>query len=223
VGLEMVEIPPGSFCMGSAYGEADEKPVHQVTIRQRFYMAKYEVTQAQWEAVMGSNPSHFKGNKSWPVEFVDWNDAQEFMDKMNALNDGYWYRLPSESEWEYACRAGTTGDYYARDVDDIGWTTNNSHKKTHTVGSKRPNAFGLYDMSGNVYEWCLDRFHGDYVGAPADGSAWESGGDQEVRVTRGGSWFNDPVYAHSASRHRIDVFFNNVGTGFRVVAVERAG
>jgi formylglycine-generating enzyme required for sulfatase activity len=217
-GIEMVYIPPGKFMMGSNHDW--EKPVHEVTISQPFYMGKYEVTQGQWQTVMGSNPSSFKGDDNLPVERVSWDDAQEFINKLNEINDGYTYRLPSEAEWEYACRAGTTGGYYARNVDDIGWYKDNSGKKTHAVGSKQPNAFGLFDMSGNVWEWCRDWWV-DIEGAPADGSARLSGGEQKYRLFRGGSWSNDASNLHSAYRNRTSPAIRVNDIGFRVVAVLR--
>jgi formylglycine-generating enzyme required for sulfatase activity len=220
-GIEMVYIPPGSFMMGSTNGVADEKPVHEVTINYSFYMGKYEVTQAQWQAVMGSNPSSFKDcGGNCPVEEVSWNDAQNFINKLNEANDGYKYRLPSEAEWEYACRAGTTGDYYAADVDDIGWY-DKSGKKTHAVGGKQPNAFGLYDMSGNVWEWCKDWYHDSYNGAPTDGSAWLTGGEQKYRVLRGGSWLSYASFLRSALRYWVTLDDRGSYDGFRVVAVVR--
>ena len=142
VGIELVWIPAGSFMMGSESGQSGEKPVHRVTINNGLYMGKYEVTQAQWQSVMGNNPSDFKGD-NLPVEQVSWDDAVAFIAKLNAQNDGYTYRLPSESEWEYACRAGTTGDY-AGDLYAMAWYTGD---KTHPVGSKLPNAFGLLSQS----------------------------------------------------------------------------
>ncbi len=207
--------------MGSTNGEADEKPVHQVTINYSFYMGKYEVTQAQWQAVMGNNPSNFKNCGNCPVEEVSWNDARKFIRKLNQMNDGYTYRLPTEGEWEYACRAGTTGDY-AGSLDETAWYYKNSGNKTHAVGSKRPNDWGLADMHGNVWEWCEDWYHGTYYGAPTDGSAWLSGGEQWERVLRGGSWLRDAASLRSANRGhdtpdpRLD---GNVG--FRVVATAR--
>lgn len=217
----LVLIPAGSFMMGSNQYQ-DERPVHQVNVR-AFYMGRYEVTQAQYRAVMGANPSYFRGD-NLPVENVNWNDAQEFMRRLNALSDGYTYRLPTEAEWEYACRARTTGDY-AGDLDAMAWYGDNSGRtrlntaeiwrtdranydsriiangnQTHAVGTRQPNSFGLYDMHGNVWEWCADWYHDNYNGAPSDGSAWLSGGTQQYRVLRGGSWYDYPLYLRSAHR-----------------------
>jgi formylglycine-generating enzyme required for sulfatase activity len=217
IGMELVLIPAGSFMMGSTNGSPNEKPMHDVTISRAFYMGKYEVTRAQWQSVMGSNPSTFKGD-SLPVETVSWDDVIAFIARLNAQNDGYTYRLPTEAEWEYACRAGTTGDY-AGDLDAMAWYDKNSGNKTHAVGTKLPNAFGLFDMHGNVWEWCQDWNHDSYTGAPGDGSAWLSGGEQKYRVLRGGSWFDIASYSRSATRywdtpgHRLKLL------GFRVVAV----
>jgi formylglycine-generating enzyme required for sulfatase activity len=133
---------------------ADEEPSHEVQITRGFEMGKYEVTQAQWYVVMDANPSHFNG-PDLPVETVSWNDAQEFIGKLNAMNDGYRYRLPTEAEWEYAARAGTTGAW-AGDLDSMAWYRANSGVQTHPVGQKQPNAWGLHDMLGNVWEWCQD-------------------------------------------------------------------
>ncbi len=237
IGMELVWIPPGSFMMGSEQKDY-EKPVHQVTLREGFYMGKYEVTQAQWRALMPDNPSDFKGD-NLPVQCVSWNDTQEFIARLNEMNDGYVYRLPSEAEWEYACRAGTTGDY-AGDLDAIAWYARNSgdkllkpseagfwqmesnNNRPRAVGTKQPNAFGLYDMQGNVAEWCMDYWHENYQGAPTDGSAWVKGGEQEYRVTRTPSWRQDPRYLRSASRWRevTDTRYK-YGPGFRLVAVPR--
>jgi len=225
-GIELVRIPPGSFMMGSTSGEANEKPAHQVTINYSFYMGKYEVTQAQWQSVMGNNPSYFKDcGGNCPVEQVSWDDAQSFINKLNESNDGFRYRLPTEAEWEYACRAGMTGDYLGN-LSEMGWYSENSGnedglfgQKTHDVGGKRPNAWGLYDMHGNVSEWCQDWDHETYYGAPSDGSAWLSGGDQKYRVFRGGSWHFSASYARSAVRAGLTPDHRYYGIGFRVVAV----
>lgn len=225
ISLDLVGIPAGSFCMGSAKRHDNERPVHQVTINYTFYMGKYEVTQAQWQAVMGNNPSNFKDcGGDCPVEQVSWNDAQDFIRKLNRMNDDYTYRLPSEAEWEYACRAGTTDDH-AGDLKEIGWFAENSDRRTHAVGQKKPNAWDLADLQGNVLEWCEDWYHATYQGAPMDGSAWLSGGEQKDRVLRGGFWGERAVEYQSTGRNA-NYFsspdFRNNSTGFRVVAVARA-
>jgi formylglycine-generating enzyme required for sulfatase activity len=229
-GIEFVLIPPGSFMMGTTNGNADEKPVHHVTISQAFHMGKYEVTQAQWQSVMGTT-IHQQRDKvvgsyiivgegdNYPMYFVSWEEAMSFMRRLNELNDGYIYRLPTEAEWEYACRAGTNGDYYADDVNDIGWSLENSGNQTHAVGGKQLNAFGLYDMSGNVSEWCGDVYHENYHGAPTNGSAWVSGGEPQKRVIRGGGWFDRAVYLRSAARFKDSADYREYGIGFRVVAL----
>ncbi|HEY5885141.1 MAG TPA: formylglycine-generating enzyme family protein [Pyrinomonadaceae bacterium] len=243
-GIEFVFVPAGEFMMGSANGDADEKPVHRVTISQGFYMGRYEVTQSQWQTVMGSNPSDFKGD-NLPVERVSWDDVVAFVARLNAQNDGLTYRLPTEAEWEYACRAGTTGDY-AADLDTMGWYANNSGRgrldadeisrtdfanytkridanggQTHAVGTKLPNSFGLFDMHGNVWEWCQDLYHDGYNAAPRDGSAWLSGGEQKKRVLRGGSWLVPATYLRSASRVINSPDFRGRSNGFRLVAAVR--
>lgn len=219
--IELVRIPPGGFMMGSTNGGATEKPVHQVTISQAFYMGKYEVTQGQWQAVMGNNPSNFKDCANCPVEQVSWDDAQKFIQRLNQTNDGYIYRLPTEAEWEYACRAGTTGDY-AGNLSEMAWYSENSGSKTHSVGGKRPNDWGLADMHGNVWEWCQDWYHETYYGAPTDGSAWLSGGEQKYRVLRGGSWLDtNAPNLRSASRNTASPDYRGSYIGFRVVAIAR--
>ncbi len=204
---EMVIIPPGSFMMGSPSGEKDsydnERPQHRVTIAVPFSLGKAEVTQAEWEAVMGNNPSKFRGTNR-PVEQVSWDDVQVFISKLNAKT-GKRYRLPSEAEWEYAARAGTTTRHSWG--DDVGKGNANcegcgsqwDNRETAPVGSFRPNRFGLYDMHGNVWEWVQDCWHDNYSGAPSDGSAW-TGPNSCPRVTRGGSWFYDPWDLRSAYR-----------------------
>jgi formylglycine-generating enzyme required for sulfatase activity/serine/threonine protein kinase len=250
---EMVLIPAGSFMMGSsdeevqaAFEEAKrsyssasldwftrEKPKHRVTISKPFYMGKFEVTQAQWQAVMGTNPSYFKNCDQCPVENVSWNDAQEFIRKLNALNDGHTYRLPSEAEWEYACRAGTTTAFSFGDSlsstqanFDGNYPYGNASKgeykrKTVPVGSYQPNAFGLYDMHGNVWEWCEDVYADSYEGLPTGGSANMSKGDSGYRVLRGGSWGVSGWGLRSAVRLRVSAVVRNNNIGFRVVASAR--
>jgi formylglycine-generating enzyme required for sulfatase activity len=239
MGMEMAYIPAGTFMMGSPASEAqrssDEGPQHQVTIREGFYMGRYEVTQAQWQEVMGTNPSYFKDcGGNCPVENVSWNDAQEFIRRLNARGDGYSYRLPSEAEWEYACRAGTTtafafGDSLSSDQANFdgnypygGAAKGVYRQKTTPVGSFQPNAWGLYDMHGNVWEWVEDWYHESYNGAPSDGSAWESGGEQKYRVLRGGSWFINGFILRSAFRNWYSPVSRLYYIGFRVVAFARS-
>jgi formylglycine-generating enzyme required for sulfatase activity len=223
VTLEMVSLPAGQFLMGSPDSDSDasddEKPPHQVKVNS-FAIGKYPVTQAQYEAVMGTNPSHFKNNPQNPVENVSWNDAQAFCQKLSQIT-GKTYRLPTEAEWEYACRAGTTTRYYfgddASQLGDYAWYDGNSQKTTHPVGQKRPNAWGLYDMIGNVWEWCEDNWHDNYIGAPKDGSAWLTN-DNDYPIVRGGCWYNGPDGCRSADRFlnpRRDGLSNSYG--FRVV------
>ncbi len=191
VKMELAPIPAGTFRMGSDAGSDEEKPVHEVKITKPFYMGKCEVTQEQWEAVMGANPSKLKGAKN-PVDSVSWNDCQAFLKKLNARVQRGKFALPTEAEWEYACRAGSKTEFGfgddATQLGDYAWFAGNSEKKTHPVGEKKPNAWGLFDVHGNVFEWCEDVWHDGYQGAPADGSAWTEGGEQDVRILRGGAW-----------------------------------
>jgi formylglycine-generating enzyme required for sulfatase activity len=221
-GIEMVYIPPGEFMMGSENGEKNEQPVHRVTISQAFYIGRYEVTQAQWKEVMGNNPSRFKGD-NLPVESVSWEDAQSFIQKLNQMNDGYAYRLPTEAEWEYACRAGTTGDY-AGDLDSMAWYSANYGGKTHPVGTKQPNGFGLYDMHGNVWEWCQDWYDASYY-ASSPASDPQGPGSGKYRVLRGGSWNYVATFLRSAFRYRTTPDLRSSHyydyDGFRVVAAVR--
>jgi len=238
IGIEMVWIPPGKFLMGSTNGSNvdghhDEQPVHQVTINYSFYMGKCEVTQAQWQSVMKNNPSDFEDCANCPVEQVSWEDAQGFIRTLNLMNDGYIYRLPTEAEWEYACRAATTTDFSFG--SSLGSTQANIdgqypyggapkgvyRSKTTPVGSFQPNAFGLFDMHGNVLEWCEDLYHDSYDDAPSDGSAWLSG-EQTERVLRGGSWDAYAFISRSAARFHKGGDKHNFSTGFRVVAVARS-
>ena len=211
VALEMVWISSGSFMMGRYSGEQDsysaEDPQHLVTVP-GFWLGKYEVTQAQWRAIMGTNPSHFSGDNR-PVEAVSWNYiTQTFLPALNTAT-GLTFRLPSESEWEYAVRAGTATRFYWGDdlgctnIGPYAWYSGNSGSQTHGVGTAggtgHPNAFGLYDMSGNVWEWCQDWYHLSYTGAPVDGSAWALP-TNSYRVARGGGWGYDGLGCRSALR-----------------------
>lgn len=228
---EMVEIPAGRFTMGWVEGRDgegfdDEKPAHTVNLK-RFELGKYPVTQAQWQAVMGDNPSHFQdGGDTCPVEQVSWDMAQQFIQKLNALS-GKTYRLPSEAEWEYACRGGENHLYSgSNDIDQVAWYTGNSGSQTHPVGQKQANAWGLHDMSGNVLEWVQDTWHDSYQGAPSDGSAWEDtnkilaflkvGSDGAKRVLRGGSWYNSEWITRAALRDDDSPSLRSYDVGFRL-------
>ncbi|MBR5530959.1 MAG: formylglycine-generating enzyme family protein [Bacteroidaceae bacterium] len=189
----MVRVEGGTFTMGATaeqgrYAHDSEKPTHQVTLS-TYYIGKYEVTQAEWKAVMGTNPSEFKGD-NLPVENVNWYECQEFIRKLNELT-GKQFRLPTEAEWEYAARGGkrSYGAKYAgdNDIDNVAWYWDNSNKTTHPVGRKRANELGLYDMSGNVFEWCQD-WKGDYSTVSQTNPQGPATGTR--RVLRGGSWLN---------------------------------
>ncbi|MGK7933347.1 MAG: SUMF1/EgtB/PvdO family nonheme iron enzyme [Microcystaceae cyanobacterium] len=230
--MEMVEIPTGTFMMGSNESRR-EQPIHEVRV-EAFQMGKYPVTQALYELVMGVNPSSFKdGEKaflykeSWgnrPVETVSWDDAQEFCRKLSQAT-GKRYRLPTEAEWEYACRAGSTGRYYFGDdegqLGDYAWYNANSNGSTHPVGEKKPNDWGLHDMHGNVWEWCEDDYVGNYENTPRDGSAYKEEGNKTVNdvVLRGGCWFYLPNVCRSASRSNLTRDVRYYYFGFRVVCV----
>ena len=215
-GMEFVWVPSGCFEMGSNDGVESEQPVHRVCLK-GFYMSKYEVTQAQFERVSGKNPSRFKGADR-PVEQVTWDDAGEMAMKLGAKS-GSELRLPSEAEWAYACRAGGRQASLcgADEPSGVAWYRANSQGQTHPVGAKQANAWGLYDMSGNVWEWTQDCWHVSYRDAPTDGSAWLSGGDCGSRVVRGGSWSSEARSTGAAKRswespgERYDV------QGFRLV------
>lgn len=220
---DMVIIPPGSFNMGSDTGHADELPIHHVTIKRTFALGRTEVTQAQWRAIMGNNPSEFTScGDNCPVEKVNWNDAQEFIQRLNSKT-GKQYRLPSEAEWEYACRAGEQLEYCgSANVEKVAWygtydnLADNSKETTRPVATRQANAFGLYDMSGNVFEWVEDSYHDSYFDAPTDGSAWQ--GDAEKRVVRGGSRYYFPLFARAAGRIWVSPTYRSAikDLGFRV-------
>jgi formylglycine-generating enzyme required for sulfatase activity len=226
VTLDMVRIPGGQFLMGSAdgEGEASEKPQHLVTVPE-FWMGKYLVTQAQWRSIaslpqvkkeLKPNPSHFKGDLR-PVENVSWQEAIEFCARLSQLT-GQTYRLPSEAEWEYACRAETTTQFYFGDTLTPELANHNGAVgETTDVGVYSPNAFGLYDMHGNVWEWCQDHWHDSYMGEPIDGSTWADKNDNDYHLLRGGSWINDPLGCRSAFRYWFNSDLDFSGVGFRVV------
>ena len=240
LGLDMILIPAGTFLMGSPKDELDrnddEGPQHDVRVSS-FFMGRYPVTQAQWRFVAGLtqvnreldlDPSNFKGDDH-PVERVSWHDAVEFCDRL-AKHTGRPYRLPTEAEWEYACRAGTQTPFYFGKTLTTELANYNGNY-TYNDGSKGEyretttsvdhfgiaNAFGLCDMHGNVREWCQDHWHSGYEGAPTDGSAWLSKDENASRVVRGGSWFDDPWYCRSACRHYFTPDSRLDDVGFRVV------
>ncbi len=257
VSIDMVQIEGGTFLMGSPETEeerqSNEGPQHSVTVPD-FFMGKYPVTQAQWKAVVDRtqaincdlkpSPSHFKGD-DLPVENISWLEAEEFCLRLSESGDRE-YRLPSEAQWEYACRAGTTtpfhfgntissdiANYRAQDLEIGGSTYSGKYaqgslgefrEETTPVGSlKLANQFGLYDMHGNIWEWCLDDWHNDYKTAPIDGSAWTDVDETEkpLKVLRGGSWLNDPRNCRSASRSRNSSDDRDYEFGFRLSSPAR--
>jgi formylglycine-generating enzyme required for sulfatase activity len=227
IGIDFALIPAGEFYMGSDSTPivVFDDPLHEVSIENAFYMSKYEVTQEQWEDVMGNNPSFFEG-ENLPVEQVSWNDAQEFISKLNQMEDTDKYRLPTEAEWEYACKAGNDTDFSftneATDLDGYGWSDSygwcaiNANKTTNSVGEKKANAWGLYDMHGNVWEWVQDNWHDTYENAPVDGTTWEDE-NRSNRVGKGGSWMDGPNICKSAFRGSLDAKSTSNVLGFRIV------
>jgi formylglycine-generating enzyme required for sulfatase activity len=217
---------PAGFKMGSEKAEPAERPVHQVSFRQPFAIAKYEVTQELYQAITGRNPARWKGPRN-SVEMIDWHEAVDFTKKVTtalrqqkllAQDEGI--RLPSEAEWEYACRAGTTTAYsFGNDVaalTEYAWFDKNSKGHDPPVGKKKPNAWGLYDMHGYVWEWCADTWHADYEGAPDDGSA-RTAPDAKERVLRGGAFNSSADTARCAFRHHRPVETRSDAIGFRCV------
>ncbi len=195
VKMEMIYVAPGSFMMGSDNGEKT-RPVHKVMLTKGFWLGKYEVTQRQWKQVMSNEPSKFKGNDR-PVEMVTWDDCQAFIRKVNGKLGGERVRLPTEAEWEYACRAGSGGDFGGTGrLEDMGWFRENSGDETHPVGQKHANAWGFHDMHGNVWEWCSD-WWGDYSSEAATDPVGQAGGER--RVARGGAWDCKKVFTCSAA------------------------
>ena len=227
VEMKMVLIPAGEFTMGSPDSDkdarGDEKPQHRVRITKPFHLGKYEVTQEQWEAVMGNNPSAFKGARN-PVEQVSWDDCQKFLDTLSAKTAGQGgkFVLPTEAEWEYACRGGSAtrfsfGDA-TRGLGEDAWYGDNSDQKTHPVGAKKPNAWGLYDMHGNVWEWCADWYDEKYYSNTAtDDLQGPSSGSR--RVLRGGSWRIPAGVCRSAGRDSGMLGYRGTGLGFRVARI----
>ncbi len=216
----MVYVSSGTFTMGGtseqgSEAESDEKPTHNVTLSS-YYICKYEVTQALWRAVMGSNPSEFKDD-NLPVERVSWNDCQTFINRLNSYT-GRNFRLPTEAEWEFAARGGNYSRRYkysgSNDIGDVAWNTDNSGDRTHPVGTKRPNELGLYDMSGNVFEWCSDWYgtYSSYSQTNPTGATSGSG-----RVNRGGSWIFDAWYCRASIRFGHAPGFSSSNLGLRLV------
>lgn len=221
LGMQFVLIPAGTFLMGRGLaeeGDEDERPQHQVTLSQPFYLQTTPVTQGQWQRLMGENPSLFQEcGEDCPVENVSWHDAQEFLRKLNLREKTDQYRLPTEAQWEYACRAGSTQSYCFGDgeaeLGQYAWYASNSQKGTHPVGRLKPNAWGLYDMHGNVYEWCQDWYE-EYPNGPVTDPKGPTAG--EYRVLRGGSWDGEAGDLRSAYRHRLTPGYRYGHEGFRV-------
>lgn len=240
--MKLVHIPAGSYMMGSPANERsrdpDEGPVHLVTIDYDFFMGETEVTQKQWRTVMGTNPAqNFGVGDEYPVYGVSWDDCQAFLAALNELGQGT-FRLPSEAEWEYACRAGTTTRFYFGDslgcedgcmncgtdkgvifvpnrIDYMWFCVDGSGSQA--VRQRLPNGFGLYDISGNVWEWCQDIYQDSYEGAPSDGSAWQAPSSSSDRVVRGGTWSLGAEYSRSSSRDLLRSDVGHFNVGFRVV------
>lgn len=216
-GMEFVWVPGGTFEMGcgswTSECYSDEKPVHSVRLS-GFWLGKFEVTQGQWQRVMGNNPSYFKKGDSYPVEQVSWDDAKEFISKLNAQGSAK-FRLPTEAEWEYAARSGGKPEKYAggNDVASVAWYGSNSGSSTHAVGTKAPNGLGLYDMSGNVWEWCEDVF-ASYSSSSQDDPVVTGGGSS--RVYRGGGWYNEPRSVRAANRNYYTPVYRVLNLGFRL-------
>jgi formylglycine-generating enzyme required for sulfatase activity len=216
-GAKFVLIPAGTFTMGSPPtepGRGKDETQHQVTISKPFYMQTTEVTQGQWLKVMGSNPSYFRNcGSDCPVENVSWNDVQDFIKKLNGQEKTNKYRLPTEAEWEYAARAGTADARYG-EIDSIAWYNGNAGTKTHPAGRMQPNAWGLYDMLGNVWEWCQDRY-GEYQSGGVTDPVGSSFGS--LRVNRGGSWEERAIYVRAAGRYSLDPGAKRYSIGFRLL------
>jgi formylglycine-generating enzyme len=225
-GMEFVWVSEGCFQMGDTFGnmQINEKPAHKVCVS-GFYMGKHEVTQAQWQKLMDNNPSKFTNcGPTCPVEQVSWNDVQGYIAKLNASSSNRQYRLPTEAEWEYAARSGGKEEKWAGtssigELGEYAWFEANSGSTTHPVGQKRPNGLGLYDMSGNVWEWCSDRYNRLYYLLLKDGAHNPQGPQFGVnRVLRGGSWYYHAGYARSANRSGYGPGYRDNDMGFRLVS-----
>lgn len=224
IGMKLVALAPGTFTMGSPASEAGRKASetpHAVTIAQPFFLGQYEVTQAEYEGVMGGNPSKKVGAQR-PVDHISWHDAVAFCAKLSEMDPKFNYRLPTEAEWEYACRAGTETRYYWGDDPELkhigshAFFKENAGGETHPVGQKQPNGWGLYDMNGNVWEWCADWMAPYDVTATADPQGPESG---EQKVCRGGCWAYDAMRCRSAERNEAPADSVHVNLGMRVVGI----
>jgi len=221
-GMEFVLVKGGCYQMGDVFGDGDmdEKPVHEVCVSD-FYLGKYEVTQGQWQKVMNDNPSGFKEcGPDCPVDFVSWEMVQEFIDKLNSMGKNK-YRLPTEAEWEYAARSGGKNEKWAGTSDesilgDYAWYGANSQGKTHKVGQKKPNGLGLYDMTGNVREWCQDWYTPEYYGkSPKDRPAGPDSSD--VRTLRGGDWERNAMKVRAVVRNGNEPTLQTILYGFRLL------
>lgn len=233
---EFVEITPGkgafpaAFEMGRAGGPESEAPPHRVTFGYSFAVARYEVPQKLWQAVMGTNPSRWKGPRN-AVEMLSYDEALDFCRKATEqmrdaklISPRQVVRLPTEAEWEYAARAGTTTLYSfgddAKNLDEFAWSTHNAAGNDPPVGKKRPNAWSLYDVHGYLWEWCADTWHDTYAGAPSDGSAWTAGGDPLRRVLRGGSWKDPATRLTSSFRRPAERELRDDAVGLRCVLAD---
>ena len=219
-GFEFVKVSGDCFEMGCGpWAEQcfeDEKPQHNVCI-DSYYIGKYEITQKQWQEIMGSNPSYFKKGKSYPVESVSWNDVQSFLRELNAKT-GKTYRLPTEAEWEYASRSGGKEEMYSggNAAADFAWYSNNSNMSIQQSGEKKPNGLGIYDMSGNVWEWCSDWYEKEYYSESVQANP-RGPSEGKSRVLRGGSWYYDERNVRTTTRNRLWPDHKNSRVGFRIV------
>lgn len=214
--MEFVWVPGGCYMMGSDLGGSDEKPVHKVCVN-GFWIGKYEVTQGQYKMIMGKNPSYFKKGGKYPVEQVSWYDTQSFISALNSKT-GKTFRLPTEAEWEYAARSGGENQVYSggASIDNLAWFVDNSGAIPHEVGTKSPNGLGIYDMSGNMWEWCQDWYYKNYyANSSTNNPSGPSSGLR--RVYRGGSWFEKAGICRSTFRYRNHPSRTIMSVGFRLV------